>query len=112
MEENNGLTPAEFLRPFGEVGNLSNVSVHTVDKNTPYKLNRFRVNFIDSSKMWSDPKQSDSITQKIVNQNRPKVRSDIAETMPTTKVKINEKLLEMIEHTRASTERERTPWFT
>ena len=85
MMETNGLTPAEFLRPFGEVGNLSNYSVKTCDKNTPYKLNRFRVNFIDSSNMWSDPKQSDRITERIINENRPKVRSDIAETMPTIK---------------------------
>ena len=85
MMEVNGLTPAEFLRPFGEVGNLSNYSVKTCDKNAPYKLNRFRVNFIDSANMWSDPKQSDRITERIISENRPKVRSDIAETMPTTK---------------------------
>ena len=63
MMETNGLTPAEFLRPFGVVGNLSNYSVKTCEKNTPYKLNRFRVNFIDSNNMWSDPKQSDRVTE-------------------------------------------------
>ena len=85
MEDVNCLTPAEFLRPFGEVGNLGNIAVHTVEKNTPYKLHRFRVNFIDSWKMWCDAKMSDSITSKIVEKNKPAVRSNFAETMPTTK---------------------------
>ena len=85
MMETNGLTPAEFLRPFGVVGNLSNYSVKTCEKNTPYKLNRFRVNFIDSNNMWSDPKQSDRVTERIISENRPKIRNDLAEAMPTTK---------------------------
>ena len=110
--ETNGLTPAEFLRPFGVVGNLSNYSVKTCDKNTPYKLNRFRVNFIDSNNMWSDPKQSDRVTERIISENKPKVKSDLADSVPDTKQKINEKLLQLIEGSRDATERERTPWFT
>lgn len=51
MMELNGLTPAEFLRPFGEVGNLSNYVVKTIEKNEPYKLEKFRINFVDSHRM-------------------------------------------------------------
>lgn len=59
MEEANGFTPAEFLRPFGEVGNLSGYLVRTCDKNIPYKLSRFRINFIDSHLMSDHPKPGD-----------------------------------------------------
>lgn len=78
MLETNGLTPAEFLRPFGEVGNLGNYLVRTSEKNLPYKLNRFRVNFVDSHLMSDHPKPSDRIPEKIINENKPKVRSDMA----------------------------------
>jgi hypothetical protein len=27
LQKNNGFSPAEFLRPFGEVGNLGNISL-------------------------------------------------------------------------------------
>ena len=74
----NGLTPAEFLRPFGEVGNLGNYLIRTSEKNMPYKLNRFRVNFIDSHLMSDHPKPSDRIPEKIINENKPKVGGDIA----------------------------------
>ena len=59
MEQTNGLTPAEFLRPFGEVGNLGNYTVHTCEKNVPYKLSKFRVNFVDSHLMSDHPKPAD-----------------------------------------------------
>ena len=78
MLDVNGITPAEFLRPFGEVGNLSNYLVRTCDRNIPYKLNRFRVNFIDSHLMSDHPKPSDRIPEKIVNENKPKVRNEMA----------------------------------
>ena len=44
----------------------------------PYKLNRFRVNFIDSHLMSDHPKPSDRIPEKIINENKPKVGGDIA----------------------------------
>jgi len=50
----NNLTPAEFLRPYGHVGNLNNYSMKTADKSEPYKLNNFRVNFIDKNLMEND----------------------------------------------------------
>ena len=78
MMEVNGITPAEFLRPFGEVGNLSNYLVRTCDKNMAYKLNRFRVNFIDSHLMSDHPKPSDRIPEQIINIHKPKVRSEMA----------------------------------
>ena len=76
--EANGLTPAEFLRPFGEVGNLSNYLVRTCDKNTPYKLNRFRVNFVDAHLMTDHPKPTDHIPERIINEYKPKVRNEMA----------------------------------
>lgn len=78
MQEVNGLTPAEFLRPFGEVGNLSNYLVRSCDRNTPYKLNRFKVNFIDNHLMSEHPKPSDRIPERIINDLKPKVRSEMA----------------------------------
>ena len=78
MLDVNGITPAEFLRPFGEVGNLSNYLVRTCDRNIPYKLNRFRVNFIDSHLMSDHPKPSDRIPERIINENKPKVRNEMA----------------------------------
>jgi len=78
MIDLNGLTPAEFLRPFGEVGNLSNYLVRSCDRNAPYKLNRFRVNFVDSHLMSDHPKPSDLIPERIMNEYKPKVRSEMA----------------------------------
>ena len=78
MQEVNGLTPAEFLRPFGEVGSLSNYLVRSCDRNAPYKLNRFRVNFIDNHLMSEHPKPADRIPEKIINDLKPKVRSEMA----------------------------------
>ena len=47
--EYNNLTPAEFLRPFGEVGNLGGYTIRTNEKQERVKLENFRVNFIDSN---------------------------------------------------------------
>ena len=82
--EMNGLTPAEFLRPFGEVGNLSNYQVKTVDKNEPYKLEKFRVNFIDSNRMSSDSKENARIVEKIFQTCRPAMPEN-AHKIPKTK---------------------------
>ena len=79
LSDVNGLTPAEFLRPFGEVGNLSNYLVRTSEKNTAYKLNNFRVNFVDSHLMSDHPKPNDKIPERIINEYKPRVRSEMAD---------------------------------
>lgn len=45
------LNPAEFLRPFGDVGNLNNIALQTVEKNMPFRLQNFKINFVDSHKI-------------------------------------------------------------
>jgi len=52
----NNLSPAEFLRPFGQVGNLGGYIVRTSDRNDGIKFQNFSVNFIDSNQMTGDPK--------------------------------------------------------
>ena len=52
----NGLTPAEFLRPFGVVGNLGGYAMRTNDKNEAVKLANFRINFIDAPLLNHDQK--------------------------------------------------------
>lgn len=114
MLDVNGITPAEFLRPFGEVGNLSNYLVRTCDRNIPYKLNRFRVNFIDSHLMSDHPKPSDRIPERIINENKPKVRNEMANIAinKESKEAINANLMNLIGANRQATERMQTPWFT
>ena len=46
-----GLTPSELLRPFAEVGNLGNISLNTVERNLPFKLKNFKIDFVDAHKM-------------------------------------------------------------
>jgi hypothetical protein len=55
MAQNN-LSPAEFMRPFGYVGDLGGFVLRTVDKNEPVRLSNFRVNFIDAACLNPDPK--------------------------------------------------------
>ena len=50
----NSITPAEFFRPFGNVGNMNNYSMKTVDKSEPFKLSNFRINFVDKELMQND----------------------------------------------------------
>ena len=57
----NSLTPAEFLRPFGNMGNLGNISLRTIEKHEAFKLRNFRVNFIDSHLMQNNPKLSSQL---------------------------------------------------
>ena len=45
------LSPAELLRPFTDVGNLNNISLNTCEKNQPFRLQYFRMNFVDSHKL-------------------------------------------------------------
>ena len=46
--EANNLSPAEFLRPFGEVGNLGGYTLRTNEKQERVKLQNFKINFVDS----------------------------------------------------------------
>ena len=69
----NSLTPAEFLRPFGEVGNLGNYQIKTTEKNEPYKLDKFRVNFVDSHRMYTDSKENNRIVERIFTQVKPDI---------------------------------------
>ena len=112
MMDGNGISPAEFLRPFGEVGNLNNYSVKTVEKNQPYKLKKFRINFIDSQNMQDLDKKSTNILNRILQENKPRIKSDITKDMPKTKEEINSRLLSLIGRDRQDTERTQTPWFT
>ena len=45
------LSPAELLRPFSDVGNLNNISLSTCEKNQPFRLQNFKLNFVDSHKL-------------------------------------------------------------
>ena len=78
--ELNGLSPADFLRPFGDVGNLNNISFKTVDKNTPYKLSNFRVNFIDSQRMNYDSKFGEKVVAQVIDANKPSVNKSLQKT--------------------------------
>ena len=54
----NNLTPAEFLRPFGEVGNLGGYTIRLNEKQERVKLENFKINFIDSNLLSPDAKLS------------------------------------------------------
>jgi hypothetical protein len=45
------LGPAELLRPFADVGNLNNIALQTCEKNSPFRLLNFKMNFVDSHKL-------------------------------------------------------------
>ena len=79
MMEVNGLTPAEFFRPFGRVGNCGGLVIRTCEKTQPYVLTNFRVNFVDSHLMHDHPKASDQIPVKIMQEYRPEVQSHMAD---------------------------------
>lgn len=64
----NNLSPAEFLRPFGEVGNLGGCTLRTSDRNESVKLQNFSVNFIDSNQMTGDSK----ILNLVLKECKPK----------------------------------------
>ena len=69
----NNLSPAEFLRPFGEVGNCDNISLKTTDKNETYKLStNFRLNFIDVEDMKEKPTTENSkVLSSIFHEHTP-----------------------------------------
>ena len=51
IKSNASLTPAELLRPFSDVGSLNNITINTVERNQPYKLKNFKIDFIDAHKI-------------------------------------------------------------
>ena len=51
LRDNAHLSPAEFLRPFAEVGNLDNKLVQTFEKNAEYKYKNLRLNMVDIHKI-------------------------------------------------------------
>jgi hypothetical protein len=51
LRENASLSPAEFLRPFGEVGDLGGKVQQTFEKNSEYRYKFLRLNLIDAHKM-------------------------------------------------------------
>jgi hypothetical protein len=62
----NNLSPAEFLRPFGEVGNLGGNTMRTNDKNESVKLQNFSVNFIDATMMNPDSRTSNKVSDLVL----------------------------------------------
>jgi hypothetical protein len=51
LRDNAFLSPAEFLRPFSEVGGMDNKAVQTFEKNAEYKYKNLRLNMIDMHKL-------------------------------------------------------------
>jgi hypothetical protein len=88
----NGLTPAEFLRPFGEVGNLGNYQIKTTEKNEPYKLEKFRVNFVDSHRMYMDNKETNRIVERIFTLIKPEIPKYSAQ-VPSKQAEVSLNLL-------------------
>ena len=75
----NYLTPAEFLRPFGEVGNLGGYTIRTNEKQQRVKLENFKINFIDSNLLTPDPKMSSKLVEVIFKENKPHLDDEIHE---------------------------------
>jgi len=67
----NKLSPAEFMRPFGEVGNLGGYAMRTVDKNEIVKLVNFQINFIDSAFLNPDPKKGQQLIDAVFKNSKP-----------------------------------------
>lgn len=109
MEQNN-LTPAEFLRPFGEVGNLGGYTIRTNEKQERVKLENFRVNFIDSNLVVNPELRSDNkVIEAILMDKKPTLDDDIHEH---SRAKAKDDLLSKIGNSRKGTEMEQTPWYS
>ncbi len=63
------MTPAELFRPFAEVGNLNNIALQTCEKNLPFKLKNFKVDFVDSSKIDYHSSHDQSMLIDLILQN-------------------------------------------
>lgn len=78
------LTPAEFLRPFGEVGDCGGITIITCEKNSNqfFKLNsKFRINFIDNVdvKQPSEEKTNNAVLKNIILEHTPPVPLNFAD---------------------------------
>jgi hypothetical protein len=51
LMKQSSLSPAELFRPFSIISDLNNISLKTCEKNSPFRLTKFRVNFVDSHKL-------------------------------------------------------------
>ena len=49
--EQNNLSPAEFLKPFGRCGDLGGYTFSSNPQSQPVKLKNFSVNFVDASSL-------------------------------------------------------------
>jgi len=64
--------PAELFRPFAHVGNLNNISLHTCERNMPFKLVNFKLNFVDAPLIDGKASQENSmIFDYIIQSNQP-----------------------------------------
>eukprot|EP00347_Sterkiella_histriomuscorum_P023756 403333495 len=69
LKKQSSITPAELFRPFAEVGNLGNISLQTCEKNQPFKLKNFKIDFIDSYKIEGNNQHDQSILIDFIIQN-------------------------------------------
>lgn len=100
----NNLTPAEFLRPFGEVGNLGGYTMRTNDKNDAVKLQNFRINFVDSSLLKPDPTRTgNKVVDLIFKECKPKQDEKVKNL---TRMQAKQELIDKIGNTRKVTEQE------
>lgn len=51
LKKQSSLSPAEVFRPYAEIGNLGNISLQTCERNQPFKLKNFKIDFVDSFKI-------------------------------------------------------------
>ena len=85
------MTPAEFLRPFGEVGDCGGITIITCENksNQFFKLNsKFRINFIDKDdlmKMNGDEKTNNAVLKNIILEHTPPVPMNFADPDQTKK---------------------------
>ena len=75
MRDNASLSPAEFLRPFGEVGSLGDKPQQTFEKNSEYRYRNLRLNLVDVNKMegrYYKETEYSGLFQIILDIERPK----------------------------------------
>lgn len=69
LRKQSSLTPAELFRPFSEVGSLGNVALQTCEKNQPFRLKNFKVDFVDSNKIDGHNSHDQSMLIDFIIQN-------------------------------------------
>jgi hypothetical protein len=75
LREYANLSPAEFLRPFTEVGDLGGKSQQTFEKSAEYKYKYLRLNLVDAPKMehrYYKETEYSGLFQIILDIERPK----------------------------------------